>query len=77
MSDALNLTGMLCPMPVLKTKKALAKVGAGDVVTVFTDDPHAVEDLRLFCEQSGHVLLSQKAVEGSSGVTEHQIRHRE
>ena len=52
MSDALNLTGMLCPMPVLKTKKALAKVGAGDVVTVLTDDPHAVEDLRLFCEQS-------------------------
>ena len=49
MSDALNLTGMLCPMPVLKTKKALAKVGAGDVVTVLTDDPHAVEDLRLFC----------------------------
>lgn len=76
MSDALNLTGMLCPMPVLKTKKALAKVGAGDVVAVLTDDPHAVEDLRLFCEQSGHVLLSQKAVEGSAGVTEHQIRHR-
>ena len=77
MSDALNLTGMLCPMPVLKTKKALAKVGAGDVVTVLTDDPHAVEDLRFFCEQSGHVLLSQKAVEGSAGVTEHQIRHRD
>ena len=70
MSDALNLTGMLCPMPVLKTKKALAKVGAGD-------DPHAVEDLRLFCEQSGHALLSQKALEGSAGVTEHQIRHRD
>ena len=76
MSDALNLTGMLCPMPVLKTKKALAKVAAGDVVTVLTDDPHAVEDLRLFCEQSGHVLLSQKPVEGSAGVTEHQIQHR-
>ena len=77
MSNALNLTGMLCPMPVLKTKKALAKVGAGDVVTVLTDDPHAVEDLRLFCEQSGHVLLSQQAEEGSAGVTEHQIRHRD
>ena len=77
MNDALDLRGMLCPMPVLKTKKALAKVSAGTEVTVLTDDPHAVADLRLFCEQSGHVLVRQEPEADHPGVTVHVIRHRD
>ena len=41
-AEVLDLRGLACPLPVLRTKKALAKKAAGDVVEVLTDDPHAV-----------------------------------
>ena len=39
-------------MPVLKTKRALAELDAGQDLCVLTDDPHAVEDIELFAKQS-------------------------
>ncbi len=63
---------MRCPMPVLKTKKALAALGAGEELSVLTDDPHAIEDIALFAKQSGHELLSQET--DSSDVTRHILR---
>ena len=74
MSDTVDLRGMVCPMPVLKTKKALATLPAGGILEVLTDDPHAIEDLKLFSEQSGHRILSQVA-EGST--TRHRIQKKE
>lgn len=63
---------MRCPMPVLKTKKALATLEAGEELLVLTDDPHALADIALFAEQSGHRLLSQ--VTDAQGVTRHSLR---
>lgn len=76
MAEALNLTGMLCPMPVLRTKKALAKLAPGQELTVHTDDPHAVEDLALFAQQSGHTLVRQ-TLQPDGRITEHVLRHKE
>ena len=68
----INLRNMRCPMPVLKTKKALAALGVGEELCVLTDDPHAIEDIALFAKQSGHELLSQET--DGSGVTRHILR---
>ena len=54
-----DLSGLRCPMPILRTKKALAQMQAGAILKVTTTDPAAVDDLVVFCKQTGHVLLAQ------------------
>lgn len=49
---------------MLKTKKALAKVEAGEVITVFATDPHAPKDLKQFCEQTGNEYVEEKLEDG-------------
>ena len=56
----LCLPGLNCPMPVLKTKKALAKMAAGDVLRVVSTDPHSLPDLAEFCRQTGHELIGSE-----------------
>lgn len=63
---------MVCPMPVLKTKRALVELDAGQDLCVLTDDPHAVEDIALFAKQSGHTLVSQET--DGAAVTRHVLR---
>ena len=72
MSEVLDCCGLKCPQPVLKTKKALETVEVGQELQVLTDDPHAIEDLALFCRQGGHTLLEQRA--DVRGQTLHVIR---
>ncbi len=74
--QVLDLKGMVCPMPVLKTKRALGRLAPGEVLTVRTDDPHAIEDLALFARQSGHELIGQKPDESDPGCTLHEFRTR-
>ncbi|MBS1174820.1 MAG: tusA [Burkholderiaceae bacterium] len=54
-----DLSGLRCPMPILRTKKALAQMQAREILKVTTTDPAAVDDLVVFCKQTGHVLLAQ------------------
>lgn len=53
----LDLSGLTCPMPLLKTKQALNKLEAGKVVKVIATDPGSERDFHVFAEQSGTVLL--------------------
>ncbi len=53
----LDATGLLCPLPVLKARKALKSMDRGAVLTVLATDPGAVEDFKSFCEAQGHQLL--------------------
>lgn len=65
--------GLRCPLPILRAKKALAKLASGQIVSVLTTDPHAADDFRAFCEQTGNVLLGQRQADG---LTTHVIRRR-
>ena len=56
-TQTLDLTGLKCPLPILKTKKALAQMQAGEVITVLATDAGAPDDFAAFCRQTGHVLL--------------------
>lgn len=55
----LDMSGLLCPLPVLKTKKALRGLEPGMVLEVTTTDPGAVADFQCLAEQDGLELLDQ------------------
>ncbi len=56
----LDATGLNCPLPILKAKKTLATMNAGEVLYVVATDPGSVKDFESFSKQTGHALLEQK-----------------
>ncbi|MEN8660409.1 sulfurtransferase TusA family protein [Marivita sp.] len=56
MTDQLDATGLLCPLPVLKARKRLLSLTSGDTLVVRTDDPAAIVDVPHFCAEAGHAL---------------------
>jgi tRNA 2-thiouridine synthesizing protein A len=57
--ETVDATGLACPLPILRAKKALATLVAGEVLRVITTDRGAVRDFQAFCKQTGNVLLAQ------------------
>lgn len=55
----LDARGLNCPLPILKTKKALADMVSGQVLRVMATDPGSVRDFQAFAKQTGNELLSQ------------------
>ena len=53
-----DASGMSCPLPVVKTKKALADMESGQVLKMISTDCGSVKDIQAFAEQTGHTLLS-------------------
>lgn len=53
----LDTKGMKCPLPVLKARKALKGLSAGEVLRVEATDPGSQQDFRSFCDTTGHELL--------------------
>ncbi len=60
----LDATGLECPMPLLKAKRALNAMERGQRLCVRATDKGSVRDFQVFSEQSGHPLLSSKEVDG-------------
>lgn len=54
----LDATGLACPMPIVKTKKALADMTPGQVLRVLSTDPGSVPDMAAFAEHTGNALLA-------------------
>jgi len=54
----LDARGLNCPLPILRTKKALADLQSGQVLKVLATDPGSVKDFQTFARQTGHELLS-------------------
>lgn len=55
--------GLLCPLPVLKARKALAGLPEGAVLRLLASDPAAIVDVPHFCAQAGHAFLGQSTAE--------------
>jgi tRNA 2-thiouridine synthesizing protein A len=53
----LNARGMSCPLPIVKTKKALNDMTSGQVLKVISTDSGSVKDMAAFAEQTGNTLL--------------------
>jgi tRNA 2-thiouridine synthesizing protein A len=59
MADAvLDAKGMNCPLPILKTKKALQTLESGALLEVLATDPGSAADFESFCRQTGNQLVS-------------------
>ncbi|MBU0515522.1 MAG: sulfurtransferase TusA family protein [Proteobacteria bacterium] len=57
--ETLDARGLSCPMPLLKTKKQLAKMQSGQVLEVLGTDPGTKNDLPSFCKRSGDEYLGE------------------
>ena len=60
----LDATGLLCPLPVLKARRALRAVPAGGILQVLATDPGAVKDFEHFCRTTGCELLESSETDG-------------
>ena len=56
--------GLVCPMPLLKAKRALNAMDAGQRLRVLATDQGSVRDFQVFAEQSGHQLLESTETDG-------------
>lgn len=61
--STLDATGLTCPLPVLRARKALLALEAGDEIEILATDAAADRDFPAFCTATGHVLVSH-AIEG-------------
>ena len=56
----LDTSGLNCPLPILKAKKALAGLQGGQILHIIATDPESVRDFETFSRQSGHALLETR-----------------
>jgi tRNA 2-thiouridine synthesizing protein A len=68
----LDTSGMLCPLPVLKARRALKPLPPGALLEVIATDPGAVKDFEHFCNTTGCELLESKQEAG--GVLRFRLR---
>lgn len=60
----LNLRGLKCPLPALRTRKALTTMTSGDLLTIECTDPLTAIDIPNLLRQTGDTLENKCAVEG-------------
>ncbi|EDM82586.1 MAG: sulfurtransferase TusA family protein [Limnobacter sp.] len=60
-----DASGLNCPLPILRTKKALAEMQSGQVLKVTSTDPGSVRDFAMFAKQTGNELVEQADQSGS------------
>lgn len=60
----LDAKGLNCPLPILRTKKALAELTSGQVLKVIATDPGSVKDMQAFAKQTGNELVSSAETGG-------------
>jgi tRNA 2-thiouridine synthesizing protein A len=63
-NEELDARGLNCPLPILRAKKAIAGLGAGEVLKIVATDPGSVKDFEAFCKQTGNDLLSSEEAGG-------------
>ncbi len=53
----LDASGLNCPLPILRAKKALGGMDSGKVLHIIATDPGSVKDFEAFAKQTGNSLL--------------------
>ncbi len=62
--SVLDCSGMLCPLPVVKTMKAIRKMGIGQVLKMISTDPGAPPDMQAWSRQTGNELMEHFEEDG-------------
>ena len=55
--EELDASGLNCPLPILRAKKALGAIDSGKVLRIIATDPGSVKDFEAFAKQTGNQLL--------------------
>ncbi|SEN21752.1 sulfurtransferase TusA family protein [Nitrosomonas marina] len=59
----LDARGLVCPLPILRTKQSLAGMASGEILKVVATDPAAEIDFQVFAEQTGNRLLAMSSTD--------------
>ena len=62
--EELDASGLNCPLPILRAKKALNGLESGKVLRIIATDPGSVKDFEAFAKQTGNELMESKEVGG-------------
>ncbi|HUG88672.1 MAG TPA: sulfurtransferase TusA family protein [Actinomycetota bacterium] len=63
-TKTLDLKGLSCPLPVVKTAQAMREAASGDLLEVLATDPGSVPDFRAWCATTGNELVEQTEPDG-------------
>ena len=63
-TEKYDASGLNCPLPILRSKKALNGLDSGDVLYIVSTDSGSVKDFDAFCKQTGNELLESSEAEG-------------
>ncbi len=63
-TQSIDTKGMNCPIPIVKAKKAIKDLAAGDTLEVLATDPGAVKDFEAFSRATGNELTEWKEEDG-------------
>jgi tRNA 2-thiouridine synthesizing protein A len=63
-AQTLDLKGLSCPMPIVKTAKAVRELASGDIVEALATDPGSVADFDAWCKSTGNELLESSTTDG-------------
>ncbi len=72
MATTLDATGLLCPLPVLKARRALKAVPPGGILEILATDPGATKDFEHFCQTTGCQLV--EASEQPGGILRFRLK---
>ena len=61
----IDTSGLNCPLPILKAKKALTELQSGQTLKVIATDPGSWRDFEAFAKQTGNTLVSQEKTEAN------------
>jgi tRNA 2-thiouridine synthesizing protein A len=56
----LDVTGQLCPIPVIRTQNQAKKLAPGDILEVLCTDPGAINDIPAWCRINGHTVINSE-----------------
>ena len=57
-SKTLDAKGLSCPLPILKTKKAIMEINIGELIEVLSTDPGSVADFKAWTKATGNELIA-------------------
>lgn len=57
-----DASGLNCPLPILKAKKALSAASSGQVIKIVSTDPGSKRDFEAFARQTGNAMVGQQEV---------------
>ncbi len=68
-----DVRGLKCPLPILRTKKVLFKMKKGKVLRIISTDQDSIRDFQAFSKQTGNFLLAQEKL--GNGEIVHYLLH--